>query len=108
MTATLEDFEELDLEVGTVQTVRDHPDADNLLLLDVDLGELDNRQLVAGIRDDYSADELEGRQIVVVTNLEPAEIRGETSEGMLLAADAERHVALVEPDKAVPNGTTVR
>lgn len=108
MTATLDDFEQLDLQIGTVQTVSDHPDADSLYLLDVDLGELDTRQLVAGLKDDYEPDELEGRQITVITNLEPAEIRGERSEGMLLAADAERHVALVEPDKAVPNGTTVR
>lgn len=108
MTATLDDFEQLDLQIGTVQTVSDHPDADSLYLLDVDLGELDTRQLVAGLKDDYEPDDLEGRQITVITNLEPAEIRGERSEGMLLAADAERHVALVEPDKAVPNGTTVR
>lgn len=108
MTATLDDFEQLELRVGTVQTVSDHPNADSLYLLDVDLGELDTRQLVAGLKDDYEPDELEGRQITVITNLEPAEIRGERSEGMLLAADAERHVALVEPDKAVPNGTTVR
>ncbi|MFB6226699.1 MAG: hypothetical protein ABEH89_00040 [bacterium] len=108
MTVSIEDFKDLDIEVGTVQTVSDHPDADNLYLLDVDLGELDTRQLVAGIKNDYTPDELEGLQIVVVTNLEPAEIRGEKSEGMLLAADAERHISLVQPDKAVPNGTQVR
>lgn len=108
MTVTLDDFKELDLQVGTVQTVSDHPNADSLYLLDVDLGELDTRQLVAGLKDDYEPEELEGRQITVITNLEPAEIRGERSEGMLLAADAERHVALIEPDKTVPNGTTVR
>lgn len=108
MAVSIDDFQQLDMEIGTIQTVSEHPDADNLLLLDVDLGELDNRQLVAGIKNDYTADDLEGRQIVVVTNLEPAEIRGEKSEGMLLAADAERHIALIEPDKAVPNGTNVR
>lgn len=108
MTVSIDEFQELDLQIGTVQAVSDHPDADNLLLLDVDLGELDNRQLVAGIKNDYTAEDLEGTQIVVITNLEPSEIRGEKSEGMLLAADAERHIALLEPDKAVPNGTEVR
>lgn len=108
MTVSIDDFKELDIQVGTVQTVSEHPNADNLYLLDVDMGELDNRQLVAGIKNDYTPDELEGLQIVVVTNLEPAEIRGEKSEGMLLAADAERHIALIQPDKAVPNGTKVR
>jgi methionyl-tRNA synthetase len=108
MSATLEDFDKLELQIGTVQTVTDHPNADSLYLLDVDLGELDNRQLVAGLKDDYDPEDIEGRQVVVITNLEPAEIRGETSNGMLLAADAERHVSLLRPDKAVPNGTTVR
>lgn len=108
MTVSIDDFKELTIEVGTIQTVTDHPDADNLYLLQVDVGELDNRQLVAGIKNDYTPDELEGLQISVVTNLEPAEIRGEKSEGMLLAADAERHIALIQPDKAVPNGTKIR
>ncbi len=108
MSVTIEDFEKLDLEVGTVQSVRDHPNADSLYLLDVDLGGLDNRQLVAGLKDEYKPDELEGVQIVVITNLEPAEIRGKESKGMLLAADADRHVSLLQPDRAVPNGTDVR
>lgn len=108
MTVSLDDFQKLDLQIGTVQTVREHPDADSLYLMDVDLGELENRQLVAGLVDHYDPEELEGRQIVVVTNLEPATIRGETSQGMLLAADAERHVSILQPDRAVPNGTDVR
>lgn len=108
MTVSIDDFEELTIEVGLVQSVSDHPNADNLYLIDVDTGELETRQLVAGIKNDYSPEDLEGEQIVVVTNLEPAEIRGEKSEGMLLAADAERHVSLIQPDKAVPNGTRVR
>lgn len=108
MTVSIDDFQELDIEIGTIQTVSDHPNADNLYLLQVDIGELENRQLVAGIKNDYTVDELEGLQIAVVTNLEPAEIRGEKSEGMLLAADAERHISLIQPDKAVPNGTDVR
>lgn len=108
MTVSFDDFQALDIQVGTVQSVEDHPDADNLLLLDVDLGEPDTRQLVAGIKDDYEESDVEGRQIVVVTNLEEAEIRGEKSEGMLLAADADRGISLLQPDKSVKNGTPVR
>lgn len=108
MNVSLDDFQKLDLQIGTVQTVREHPDADSLYLMDVDLGELDTRQLVAGLVDHYEPDELEGQQVVVITNLEPATIRGETSEGMLLAADADRGISLVQPDKSVKNGTVVR
>jgi methionine--tRNA ligase beta chain len=108
MTVSFDDFQELDIQIGTVQSVSDHPNADNLLLMDVDLGEPETRQLVAGIKDDYDPEDVEGRQIVVVTNLEEATIRGEKSEGMLLAADADRGIALLQPDKSVKNGTPVR
>ncbi len=108
MSINISDFEKLDIRVGTVQTASDHPNADNLLLLQVDLGEPENRQLVAGIKDDYSVEDLEGKQVIVVVNLEPATIRGEKSEGMLLAADADRGISLVHPDKSVKNGTVVR
>lgn len=108
MTVSVDDFEKLDLRVGTVQAAREHPDADRLYLLEVDLGEREHRQLVAGLKADYEAEELEGVQVVVVVNLEPATIRGERSEGMVLAADADRRIALLTPDASVPNGTVVR
>lgn len=108
MTASMDDFEKLDLRVGTVQATREHPDADRLYILEVDLGEREHRQLVAGLKADYEAEELEGVQVVVVVNLEPATIRGERSEGMVLAADADRRIALLTPDASVPNGTVVR
>lgn len=108
MSISIGDFEKLDIRVGTVQSASDHPNADNLYLLQTDLGEPENHQLVAGIKDDYTVDELEGQQVVVVVNLEPATIRGETSEGMLLAADADRGICLIQPDKSVKNGTVVR
>lgn len=108
MAISFEDFQKLDIRVGTVQEVSDHPDADNLLLLQVDLGEPDNRQLVAGIKGDYEPSDVEGNQIVVVSNLEPATIRGEESEGMLLAADDDTGISLLQPDRAVKNGTKIR
>lgn len=108
MTVSMDDFKDLDIRVGTVQSVSDHPNADNLLVLSVDIGEVDNRQLVAGVKDDYEPGDLEGEQITVITNLEPATIRGKESEGMLLAADGDRHIAILQPDKPVSNGTKIR
>lgn len=108
MSIDMDDFQKTEMRVGTVQSTRDHPNADRLYLLEVDLGEREHRQLVAGLKEDYEIDELEGRQVVVVTNLEPATIRGERSEGMVLAADGDRRIALLSPDASVPNGTVVR
>ncbi len=79
-------FEKLNLRVAEVLDVRDHPNADNLYLLDIDLGD-EERQIVAGLKDHYQTSELEGKKIVVVANMEEAEIRGEKSEAMMLAAE---------------------
>ncbi len=108
MTVSFEDFQELEIKVGTVVEAALHPDADNLLLLEVKVGEAETRQLVAGLRGEYELGELEDKQIVVITNLDPTEIRGEKSEGMLLAADASECVSLLEPDTRVAEGTVVR
>lgn len=75
-----------ELRVARVVAAREHPDADRLLLLDVDLG-TETRQIVAGIVGHYTTSELPGLHIVVVANLRPARIRGEISQGMLLAAE---------------------
>jgi methionyl-tRNA synthetase len=91
----IQDFMRLDLRVGRIADVRDHPNAAKLYLLDVDLGpELGRRQLVAGLKPYMPPEALKDTLIVVVTNLEPATLRGERSEGMLLAAQ--------EGDKVVP------
>ena len=108
MTVSFNDFQKLDIRIATIVEVEDHPDADKLYLLKVDVGENDPRQLVAGIKNYYEPDSLKGRQIVVVVNLEPAEIRGQKSEGMLLAADAEATVTLLQPDLEVDAGTKIR
>jgi methionyl-tRNA synthetase len=91
----IQEFMRLDLRVGRVVDVRDHPNAAKLYLLDVDLGpELGKRQLVAGLKPYMPPEALKDSLIVVVVNLEPALLRGERSEGMLLAAQ--------EGDKVVP------
>lgn len=77
-----------DLRVAVVTEAGPHPDADRILLLQADLGGGDERQLVAGVVGHYEYDELEGLHIVVVANLAPAVIRGEESQGMLLARES--------------------
>jgi methionyl-tRNA synthetase len=104
-----EEFARVHLKVGTILQVEKHPKADKLLKIQVDLGEGTPRQIVAGIAAVYPPETLIGRQIVVVANLQPATLRGEVSQGMLLAADmGEDGMAVLMPDKAVPNGSKVR
>jgi methionyl-tRNA synthetase len=105
--ATLEDFQKLNLRVGTIKSVADHPRADRLYVLRVDL-DGEERQLVAGIKRDYSPGELRGKQIVVVENLAPAIIRGVESNGMLLAAQDGDRIAIVVPEKPVKTGSVVK
>ena len=109
-TITYDDFAKLDLRVATIVEAEPHPNADRLLKLQIDVGG-ERRQLCAGIRGAYEPEALVGRQIVVIANLQPRKIRGEESNGMLLAAsdragDAER-VVLLRPDDEVPAGATV-
>lgn len=105
---SLEDFERLDLRIGKVVSAQPVEGAKRLLLLEVDLGE-ERRNLVAGIAEYRSPQELVGKQIVVVVNLEPAVIRGITSQGMLLAAQGpDGSVGLLTVDQPVPNGSRVR
>lgn len=93
-----EDFAKLELRVAKVLEARPHPNADRLMLLQIDLGD-EQKQIVAGIRQHYEAEQLVGRKIVVVSNLEPAMLRGETSNGMLLAATStDGKVVLLAPD----------
>ena len=106
---SIDDFAKIRLKVGTILTAEKHPKADKLLKITVDLGEEAPRQIVAGIAAVYAPETLVGRQIVVVSNLQPAKLRGEISNGMLLAADAgENGMALLMPDKPVANGSKVK
>ncbi|TKJ17894.1 methionine--tRNA ligase [Candidatus Woesearchaeota archaeon B3_Woes] len=92
----------LDLKIGKVLEIEDHPDADKLYVLQVDLGK-EKRQLVAGLKPYYKKEELKGRNIVVVTNLEPAKLRGVESKGMLLAGgDDNNNVVLVNAENSSP------
>ena len=103
-----DDFAKLDLRVGTIKQAEPHPNADKLLVLQVDLGS-EQRQIIAGIRGYYEAEALVGRQIVVVANLAPRAMRGLESQGMLLAAsNADRSaVIFVTPEKSIAAGAKV-
>ncbi|WP_435006531.1 methionine--tRNA ligase subunit beta [Tundrisphaera lichenicola] len=92
-----EDFAKIELRVARVTEARPHPNADKLMLLQVDLGG-ETKQIVAGIRLHYAPEQLVGKNIVIVNNLAPAMLRGEASNGMLLAATSEEKVVLLTPD----------
>ncbi len=94
---TYDDFAKLELRVAKVLEARPHPNADKLLLLLIDVGD-EQKQIVAGIRQHYTPEQLVGRKIVVVNNLAPAMLRGESSNGMLLAASSGEKVVLLSPD----------
>ena len=107
-TINFNDWQKLDLRVARIIDVREHPNANKLYLLDVDLGN-EKRTLVAGLKNNYTADELKGRLCVVFTNLEPATIRGIKSEGMILAAvnGDKSKVFILEPEKEIELGSKI-
>lgn len=104
---TIDDFKKLELRVADILDAIPHPNADKLYILDIQVGEV-KKQIVAGIRLHYSLDELKGKKVVVVNNLEPALIRGVESQGMLLAAQDGETLGLLVPDRAVGSGSSVK
>lgn len=104
MAITIDDFKKLDLRVAKITEAERIEGTDKLLKLKVTLG-LEERQLVAGIAQDYSPEELIGKQLIVVANLEPAVIRGVQSQGMLLAAVSEGKIILATMDKEADPGS---
>ncbi len=102
-----EDFQKLDLRVGTVLSVAPVPKADKLLLVTVDLGEAEPRQVVAGIAEFFQPEALTGRQVVLVANLKPRKLRGVVSQGMILAVRHEAGLELLGPSAQVPPGSPV-
>lgn len=104
---TIDEFGKVELRVATIKAAELHPKADKLLVLKIDLG-TEERQLVAGIRGHYTPEELIGKQIVVVANLQPAILRGVESQGMLLAASDGEKVIVLSPEKAIAAGSRVK
>lgn len=92
-----DDFAKVELRVAKVLEARPHPNADKLLILLIDAGD-EPKQILAGIREHYTPEQLVGKLIVVVNNLAPRMLRGEVSNGMLLAATSGDKVILLSPD----------
>lgn len=105
--ATIDDFRKLELRIAEIKEVNDHPNADKLLILILDLGGR-QKQVVAGIRSFYSKEELVGKQVVLVDNLDPVVLRGVESQGMILAGSDENTLAVVSPDKRLTPGSIVK
>jgi len=104
---TFDDFIKIDLRVAEIKACEDIDGADKLYKLTIDMGE--ERLIVAGIKQYYTKEELTGKKIAVVANLEPRKLRGIMSHGMLLAASSEdkSSVVLLTLDKAIPNGSKI-
>lgn len=103
---TFDDFKKVELKIGKVVEAEDVVTSEKLLKLKVDIaGEV--RQVVAGIKKQYNPNDLVGRQVAVVVNLEPRMVMGIESQGMILAADDNGPV-LLRPDRDVPSGSIIK
>ncbi|MET1160878.1 MAG: methionine--tRNA ligase subunit beta [Thermoprotei archaeon] len=105
---SIEEFMKVDLRIGVIKNVEKIPGSEKLYKIIVDLGELGERQIVAGIAKWYKPEDLIGKNIVVVANLKPKKIFGEISQGMLLAADVDGEPVLLTTVKPVKPGARVR
>ena len=104
---TIDQFFQTTLKIGTIVEAVEVPKSAKLLRLQVDLGEGRNRQILAGIKEYYSAEELVGTQACVVANLKPAKLMGMLSEGMLMAARDENGLSLIRPQASKKAGTKI-
>jgi methionyl-tRNA synthetase len=104
---TIEDFRKIELKIAEIKEVNDHPNADKLFVITLDIGEK-TKQVVAGIKPSYTKEELIGKQVVLVDNLEPAVLRGIESQGMLLAASDETGITIISPQRKVKLGSIVK
>lgn len=104
---TLDEFKKLEIKTAEIKEVNDHPNADKLYVMTIDVGDK-TKQIVAGIKGSYKKEDLIGRQIVIIDNLEPAELRGVQSQAMLLAAKDESGLAIIVPDRRIKAGSVVK
>lgn len=111
---SFDDFQKLDIKIGTIIEAEKVEGTDKLLKLKIDLGpstssgQPELRTLVAGIAQDYQPEEIIGKQIPILANLEPKTLRGIESQGMILAVDIDNKATLLHPDKKVPDGSKIR
>ncbi|HZG81747.1 MAG TPA: methionine--tRNA ligase [Brevibacillus sp.] len=103
----IDDFAKVELRVAQVVECAKHPNADKLLVLQLDLG-YEKRQVVSGIAKYYSPEEMVGKKVILVANLKPVKLRGEMSQGMILAASEGDQLTLATVDPSMPNGAIVK
>ena len=103
---SIDDFAKIELVVGTVEKCEKHPSADRLLVSQINIGS-ETRQIVSGIADHYTPEEMIGRKVIAVSNLKPAQLIGVESQGMILAGSKKKLLELVTVDN-LPNGTKIR
>ncbi len=104
---TFEEFKKLEIKIAKIKDVQDHPNADRLYVIIVDFGTR-TKQIVAGIKNFYKKEDLLGREVVVIDNLEPAILRGVESQGMLLAASDDKGISIITPDWEVALDSVVK
>ncbi len=102
---SIEDFDKLELVVGEIIHCEKHPDADRLLVEQIDIGD-EKRQVVSGIAKFYKPEELVGKKVVLVKNLKPAKLRGVESQGMILCSSSKKDLKIIDPGN-LPNGSKV-
>jgi methionine--tRNA ligase beta chain len=107
MTIPFDIFKQVELRVATILAAEAVEGSEKLVKLQVDIG-TEKRQILAGIAKMYPPEQLVGRQIIIVANLEPRVLMGLESQGMLLAASGEEGPVLLKPDSEVPPGTEIR
>jgi methionyl-tRNA synthetase len=105
--ATIDDFKKLELKVAQIKEVNDHPNADRLYVITLDVGDK-TKQVVAGIKSSYLKEDLVGKLVVLVDNLDSAVLRGVESQGMILAASDDDGVTIISPEKPKKLGSIVK
>ena len=104
---TYEEFRKIELKIARIKEVNDHPNADRLYVIIVEVGDK-TKQIVAGIKNFYKKEDLVGHEVVLIDNLDPAVIRGIKSNGMLLAASDDKGVSIIAPDREMALGSMVK
>lgn len=104
---TIDDFKKVELKVAKVLSAEPIEESEKLLKLQIDLG-TEQRQILSGIAKYYKPEDLVGRQIIVIANLEPRQMMGLESQGMILAAGDGEVISVLAPDKEMPAGTPVK
>ncbi|MCA9323023.1 MAG: methionine--tRNA ligase subunit beta [Planctomycetes bacterium] len=104
---TIDQFAAVELRTGRVVAAEAHPDADRLLVMKVDTGDAEPRQIVAGIRSDWSPEDIVGKTLIICCNLKPAKLRGVVSQGMMLAVKGDERVWPLTLEGQAAPGTRV-